>query len=82
MKSINTIGAMIEAGYRLTAYCNEARCMHSAELDLEALAERLGRDFVAVGDPNPLVRRLRCQECGGRNLGLILSAPNGYSARG
>lgn len=49
------------------------------DLDLPALAERLGYDFVAIGDPNPLVAKLRCGKCGSKDLGLILSSRSGYS---
>ena len=70
----DTLGGLLERGYSVTAHCHS--CRHSSVLDLARLAERLGRGFVAVGDPNPLVRLLRCQKCQGKSLGLIISPPN------
>lgn len=79
--AINTFRALIRDGYSVSAHCNDPFCRHSVELDLPALAERLGLDFVTVGDPNPLAAKLRCAKCGGKDIGLILSAPNGYQGR-
>ena len=70
----DTLGGLVERQYSVTAHCHG--CRHSSPLDLAGLAERLGRDFVAVGDPNPLVRLLRCVKCQGKDLGLIISPPN------
>lgn len=75
MQSISTLGAIISDGYRITAYCENVDCRHQVELDLPALAERLGADFPTVGDPNPLVAKLRCNACGWKRIGLIVSPP-------
>lgn len=75
---INTLRALIRNDYSLTAHCNEDACRHTSKLDLPKLADRLGLDFVAIGDPNPLVARLRCAKCGKKNLSLILSPMTGY----
>jgi hypothetical protein len=43
--------------------------MHSAALDVAALAQRLGPDCTV-----PAMRdRLRCQKCGGRDIAITLS---------
>lgn len=74
--SINTLGTLIDHGYRLSAHCNAEGCYHADDLDLHMLAERLGRDFRTVGDPNPLAAKLRCRKCGGKDLGLIVAPPS------
>lgn len=70
----DTLGGLLDRGYSVAAHCHS--CRHSSPLDLAGLVEQLGADFVAVGNPNPLVRVLRCQKCGSKDLGLILSPPN------
>lgn len=78
MATIDTIGALIDHGFRLSIHCENQFCRHNALLDLVALAERFGRDFVTIGRPNPLTARMRCSKCGGKDLGLILSPRTGY----
>jgi hypothetical protein len=79
MIAIDTIGAHIANDFTVSAHCHAQECRHWAELDLVALGEHLGMNFVTVGDPNPLVKLLRCQKCGGKDLGLILSPITGYT---
>jgi hypothetical protein len=74
MQAITTLGQLIEGGYAITAHCGD--CRHSKALDLSALAERLGPGFVAIGTPNPLMERLRCEKCGKKRIGLIIGAPD------
>lgn len=76
MKVINTFRAWIDNGYSVTVHCGDRECRHQAVLDLVGLSEHLGLDFVTVGDPNPLTARLRCGQCGGKNLSLIVSPPS------
>lgn len=73
-----TIKDLIAAPMTLGVHCNALDCRHSATLDLHALGQRLGYDFVTVGSPNPLTARLRCSRCGSKDLGLILSSGSGY----
>lgn len=77
--SISTIQDLIDNQMGLSVHCNAIGCGHSADIDLHAMGERLGYDFVAIGDPNPLVAKLRCGKCGSKDLGLILSSRSGYS---
>ena len=79
MISYDTIGSLIAGGFIVSAHCHAYGCCHNARLDLAGLAERLGADFVAIGKPNPLVKLLRCQKCGGKDLGIILQPVTGYS---
>lgn len=77
--TIATIQSLIDNQMGVTVHCNVIGCGHSAKLDLHAIGERLGFDFEAVGDPQPLVPKLRCGKCGRKDLGLILSSESGYS---
>jgi hypothetical protein len=75
-RTISTLRQLKDDGYEVTAHCGASvDCRHSAKLDLDLLIEKLGGDFVTVGDPNPLAARLRCEKCGGRSITLILSPP-------
>ena len=71
MLRLSTITQLIAQGYRITAHCGA--CQHSRVLDLALLADHLGGDFVAIGDPNPLADRLRCACCRAKETGLIVS---------
>lgn len=66
---IDHIQALIDHPYKLTAWCN--RCRHHKVLDLQKLGERLGFDHSILHDD--LTPKLRCEECGGKNIGLILA---------
>jgi hypothetical protein len=79
MLRYETLGQLLDGGFTITAHCFALDCRHKAVLDLAGLAERLGRDFVAIGDPNPLVKLLRCQRCGQKDIGLIVSPKTGYT---
>lgn len=72
MYVINTLGILIDQGYSISAHCNADGCHRVSRLDLVALADKLGRDFVVIGDPNPLVPRLRCSRCSSRDISLII----------
>jgi hypothetical protein len=43
-----TIGALIDNGYTLWAYCHRRGCNHSSKIDLQRLAQKLGRDHSAM----------------------------------
>jgi hypothetical protein len=77
--TLATIQSLIDSKMGITVHCNADGCRHSAKLDLQAIGGRLGFDFLAIGDPQPLVPKLRCGKCGGKDLGLILSSESGYS---
>ena len=78
MATIDTLGALIDHGFHLSIHCENQFCRHYTRLDLYALAEKFGRNFVAIGKPTPLTARMRCSKCGGKDLGLILSPRTGY----
>jgi len=79
MASIETLGDLIDDGYRVSVHCHAPLCWHWAPLDLVVLAERFGRDFVAVGNPNPLAAKLRCSKCQSKKVGIILLPVTGYT---
>lgn len=63
-----TIGAMIDNRYTLRVHCNARGCGHHAEVDLQALADKLGRDHGAMHWD--LVPLMRCSKCGSKDLGI------------
>lgn len=73
MASVNaTLGECITHRYGIRAACTE--CGHVRELDLEALAAKLGRDHGALRDD--LAPKLRCTECGSKRIALTTLAPD------
>ena len=74
MKSIDTLGILIDDGYRLAIYCEDQNCRHWVWADLPALAERLGRDHGCLHDD--FTPKLRCTKCGGRRFGIRLHPPH------
>jgi hypothetical protein len=55
---LSTIGHLIDYGYRLSSWCSV--CFRHGEIDLQALAARVGRDRSYL---RPSLR-FRCKECG------------------
>jgi hypothetical protein len=58
--STETLADMHARGYGVNAMCE--RCRHSADLDLQALMDKLGAGFVYVGAP--WIAPLACSRCG------------------
>ena len=79
MAAIETIGALIADDFTVWVHCENQFCRHHAILDLRALADRLGMDFVCIGKPNPLLARMSCSMCGGKDLGLTIQPVTGYT---
>jgi hypothetical protein len=69
--SEDAIADLIAANEALFVNCGHPACNHSIQLDLEALAARLGADHGAMHDD--LVRLFRCQRCAaaGRDQGPV-----------
>lgn len=65
-----TIGAVIDAGLRIHAYCFE--CGFDKEVDLGRVAGELGRDQSVL--PVHLVPKLHCPQCHSKNIGTVLVA--------
>ena len=66
---MSTLGHLINRGDTLYACCYA--CQRTVEMDLAALAARLGREHSAMHDG--LTPRLKCSACGSRNVGLRIS---------
>lgn len=75
-----TIDDWIAWGDRIFAKCQS--CQRDQMLDLAALRNRLGGNFVCVGNPNPLAAKLRCKSCGGRDIGLMVLPATVPTVRG
>lgn len=77
MKTIGTLGDLIDTGHRLYIYCEAIhdglRCGHYVLADLDALAARVGRAHSILHDD--LVPKLRCSKCGSKDLSLRLHPP-------
>lgn len=68
-----TIGQLIDTETDLRAYCYAMGCHHGRELNLIALAQKLGRTHGALH--NDLAPKLVCSKCGSKRVGLRI----GYS---
>ena len=76
-----TIQSLIDGNMMLTAHCYCSDCRHSQILDLERLKAQLGPDAPAMADD--LMPRLRCSNCGGKNVGMTYSPdPNKTTGMG
>jgi len=76
MSDLATLGGMIDKGYRIWGHCLQAECLHSALIDLPAVAAVQGRDLPVWGADSPFRRRLICTVCRSRNVTLRMLAPS------
>jgi hypothetical protein len=76
--TIHTIGDRIDEGQDMKAYCDD--CQWSTTLNLEKLAEKLGRDHSGLA--RDLKRRLKCSRCGSKNISFIVHANAGWNGTG
>ena len=74
-----TVQSLIDADMTVAAHCHRSACHHSQLLDLVKLRERFGPDMPAMHDD--LVPKLRCAQCGGKEVGLTLSPRSNESRR-
>ncbi len=72
--SYQTIGDLLNAGATMNVGCRTWRCDGYGEVNLEMLAEKLGRDHSCLADE--LVKRFRCSACGQKNASFILDFPH------
>lgn len=66
---LDTLGRFIDNDHTLAANCR--KCGHYAKLDLEALAQRLGRDHST--NNLRLRSKLKCSKCGSKDIALLVS---------
>jgi hypothetical protein len=69
--TIRTIQDHIDHEHGLTLYCDS--CRHSAPMDLEAVAKRLGPTTVVGGKGSPFLRHFICAKCGSKDLSIRVS---------
>jgi len=69
--SNGTLGALIEHGYGVHAYCEARPCRHHAELDLKALLTKFGPDQPSLH--YDLIKILHCSKCESQNLSFRYS---------
>ena len=72
MIRIDSLGALIRYRYDLSVHCQVRDCWNRACVDLEALAQRLGRDHGCLA--RDLKRYFRCSKCGSKEVGFSLSS--------
>jgi hypothetical protein len=79
--SLETLAELRTAGYRISGHCHNYYCGVSRVLDLDALIERLGPDYVVINETR-VSRNFLCQnpacehhQKGIRGGGLILQPP-------
>ncbi len=78
--SLSTLGALIRYEMRLRVHCNARECWNSGDVDLQALAARLGEDHDCLAPA--LKPYFFCSKCGSRDVGFILSSAKPYAAFG
>ena len=64
-----TLGGAAAAQVRFIVWCRD--CRHQVEPDPAEMAERYG----AATTVQDWSERLRCAECGGRNVDMVVSGP-------
>ncbi|RMX61768.1 hypothetical protein [Roseibium alexandrii] len=72
--SLSTLGDLKAAGYGVVGNCTAANCGRGRRLDLQALFDQFGADFVVVNE-NRIAAALRCDQCGHRGGVLTLHPP-------
>jgi hypothetical protein len=70
---IGTVGEFLDNDTGLGIHCLD--CHRYAEVDLEPVAEKHGRDYLIVGADTPFRRSLKCSACGGRKIQMTVIAP-------
>lgn len=66
---LETIGDLIGGGYTVTGWC--ASCGHGSDLDLEAIAARVGLGWVYIRQKWPI----RCGACGSKECSIRVGLP-------
>jgi len=69
-----TIGELIEYQYDLTAHCGNKACGRHIDIDLEKLADKLGRDHGAMA--KDLLPKMHCSVCKSRFSAISISPKN------
>ena len=75
----NTLGSLIDGGDIMRAVCRPISCGRVVDLDIEALARKLGRDHSCMS--KDIAPKLHCTACGGKNCGIQIVPGNTPSGR-
>lgn len=70
-----TLAYAIARGHSITVFCQDCPSPQYVEIDLVALAERLGPDHGTLADD--LRPYFRCKVCGSKNAGFLMSSAGG-----
>ncbi|CAA0130295.1 Uncharacterised protein [Starkeya nomas] len=70
---LNTLGSLIDNGHGLGVHCLNPECRRYVELDLPALAAKLGRDHGSMH--RDLAPIMKCTACGQKRVKFTLLAP-------
>lgn len=67
-----SIEALLSDGYGMHIYCDVRDCLHHAELDMETLGKKYGRD---TNVKRSILPKMRCTKCGAKKISIRLIAP-------
>jgi hypothetical protein len=71
---VRTIQDLIDHDMVVTAHCGRLpKCTHAREIDLEALREARGPDYVIIGN-GAFTRALVCGKCGHKGGSITVSS--------
>lgn len=73
--SPDNLGDLIDGRYTLHFSCEAKGCHHNARADMQALADRLGRDHPYLN--GAVARRMKCAKCGSKQISNVLLAFTG-----
>lgn len=76
--TISTLGDHIDEGHDISAHCGN--CGRKVYLNLEMLAEKLGRDHSAL--VSELGTKLKCSGCGSKQISFTLHVHAGWDGKG
>lgn len=79
---IQTVGDFLDSGTGLGVHCLNLKCRHYARVDLLALAESRGRDFMVTGADSSFLKAARCSKCGGTSIQMTVIAGGAPMGRG
>lgn len=79
--TLDTLQKLRDGHYTIWAACEiDARCYHSAALDLDALIARFGPNFPFVDRRADLLASLVCSQCGRKGMQTRIAAPRSAAA--
>lgn len=77
--SPDNLGDLIDGRVTLHFFCEARGCHHNAAADMQALADRLGRDHPYLN--GAITRRMKCTRCGSKQISCVLQPYYGERAK-